>query len=174
MLGFCPPLPLLHFGLEFSSFGVFCVWRRQALRFMFCWTRCDDSNPSSLVPNPLESRVLTNWSFSRSWENPNPLWYSLEFSRSFNFFWKDLLGICSRDSCEGILQVSLDLDFVCSRFNIWSLVHGLSGSNRSDRCRPPVWPVWLVWPVCCTGLTGPWLWGLQIFSFASVFSLAGS
>ena len=24
---------------------------------------CDDSNPSSLVPNPLKSRVLTNWSF---------------------------------------------------------------------------------------------------------------
>src|SRR6185437_8318732 len=46
-------------------------------------------------------------------------------------FGRDLLGICSRDRCEGILQVSLDLDFVCSRFAIWSFGCGLSGSDRS-------------------------------------------
>ena len=43
------------------------------------------------------------------------------------------MGICSQDSCEDILQVSLDLDFVCSRFAIWSFSCGLSGSDRSDR-----------------------------------------
>ena len=46
---------------------------------------------------------------------------------------RDLLGICSRDRCEGIFQVLLDLDFVCSRFAIWSFGCGLSGSDRSDQ-----------------------------------------
>ena len=92
----------LRFGFEFSSFGVFCVWRRQSFEFVFWWTLCDDSNPSSLVTNPLELRVLTNWSFLRSWENPNPLWSSLEFSSSFN-----LLGEISWGYVHGtVVKVS--------------------------------------------------------------------
>ena len=53
----------LAFWVQFSSFDVFCVRRRQILEFVVWWTLCDDSKPSSLVLNLLESRVLTNWSF---------------------------------------------------------------------------------------------------------------
>ena len=106
-----PFLPCI-FWLEFSSFGVFCVWRRQALGFVFCWTHCDDSNPSSLVPNPLESRVLTNWSFSRSWVNPNPLWSSLEFSSFFN-----LLGEISWGYVHGtVVKVSSKFRWIWTSF----------------------------------------------------------
>ena len=106
-----PFLPCV-FGLEFSYFCVFCVWRRQSLGFVFCWTRCDNSNPSSLVPNPLESRVLTNCSFSRSWVNPNPLWSSLEFSSSFN-----LLGEISWGYIHGtVVKVSSKFRWIWTSF----------------------------------------------------------
>ena len=102
----------LAFWVQFSSFGVFRVWRSQALWFVVCWTRCDDSNSSSLVPNTLESRVLTNWSFSRSWENPNPLWSSLEFSRSFN-----LLGEISWGYVRGtVVKVSSKFCWIWTLF----------------------------------------------------------
>ena len=154
MLIFHPPLPLLHFGLDFSTFGVFRVWRSQALWFLFCWTRCDDSNSSSLVPNTLESRVLTNWSFSRSWENPNPLWSSLEFSISFNF-----LGEISWGYVHGtVVKVSSKFRWIWTLFARDSTFEalftgclgatGLTGvdnrsdrSDRSDRGAAPVWPV---------------------------------
>ena len=53
--------------------------------------------------------------------------YTLISSRILKSLWsfgRDLLGIYSRNSCEGILQVWLDLDFLCSRFIIWILVLG--------------------------------------------------
>ena len=52
----------LTFWVQFSSFGVFLVWRSPTLEFVV-WTLCDYSNPSSRVLNLLESRVLTNWQF---------------------------------------------------------------------------------------------------------------
>ena len=61
---------------------------------------------------------------------------SLIFTRFLSIresFGLDLLGICSWGSYEAFLQVSSNLDFVYSRFDIWSFVGGLSGSDRSDR-----------------------------------------
>ena len=141
VLSIRPPLPLLRFGFEFSSFGVFCVWRRQSFEFVFWWTLCDDSNPSSLVSNPLESRVLTNWSFLRSWENPNPLWSSLEFSRFFN-----LLGEISRGYVHGtVVKVSSKFRWIWTSFarnsSFKVLFTGFSGCHRSDRTARPVRPV---------------------------------
>jgi len=145
---------------------VFCVWRRQALGFVFCWTRCDDYNPCSLVPNPLESRDLTNWSFSRSWVNTNPLWSSLEFSSSFNLLveisWGYVHGI--------VVKVSSKFRWIWRLFAQDSSFGGwfssclertglTSVSYRSDRWLLPVWPV--SW----TGLTGPCSSVLQIASF---------
>ena len=100
------------FWTWFLLFWCVSCLRSQALWFVVCWTRCDDSNSSSLVPNNLESRVLTNWSFSRSWENPNPLWSSLEFSRSFN-----LLGEISWGYVHGIVvKVSSKFHWIWTSF----------------------------------------------------------
>ena len=135
VLEFRPPLP------PFSSFAfwarILLFWCVLCLKETSPWIRillnhCDDSNPSSLVSNPLESASSHELKFITFLSKPQS---TLIFPRILKFlqsFGRDLLGICSRGSCEGILQVSLDLDFVCSRFNIWSLVHGLSRSNRSD------------------------------------------
>ena len=67
--------------------------------------------------NLLESRVLTNWSF---WVlEKTPILFDLPLiSHDMLIFGKDLLGICSQGRCEAILQVSLDLDVVCSRFAV--------------------------------------------------------
>ena len=153
MLSSRPLPPLLRFGFEFSSFGVFCVWRRQSFEFVFWWTLCDDSNPSSLVPNPLESRVLTNWSFLHSWENPNPLWSSLEFSRSFN-----LLGEISWGYVHGTdVKLSSKFRWIWTSFARDSTFEalfagclgatGLTGLKTSTPARP-------VRPVGASGQTG--------------------
>ena len=140
VLSSLPLPPLLRFGFEFSSFGVFCVWRRQPFEFVFCWTLCDDSDASSLVPNPLKSRVLTNWSFLCSWENPNPLWYFLEFSRFFN-----LLGEISWGYVHGTgVKISSKFRWIWTSFArdlpFEALIAGCLGAtgltglcNRSDQ-----------------------------------------
>ena len=87
---FVLPFPL-RFGLDFSSFNVFRVWRSQVLQFVVCWTRCDDSNLSSLVPNPQESRVLTNRSF---WVlEKTPILFDLPLiSHDLLIFWERSFG----------------------------------------------------------------------------------
>ena len=169
------PFLLCVLGLNSTLLVCFVYGWDNPLNSCFDELFCDDSNPSSLVPNPLESRVLTNWSFLRSWENPNPLWSSLEFSRSFN-----LLGEISWKHVHGT-DVKLSSKFCW----IWTLfardstfealfagclgATGLTGRwNRSDRSENV--------HSSPTGLTGrrersdrSESASLQSFSLASVF-----
>ena len=149
--------PLLRFGFEFSSFGVFCVWRRPTLEFVLCWTLCDDSDASSIVPNPLESWVLTNWSFCVL--EKTPIHFDLPLnSQDPLIFWERSLG----DMFTGQMWM-YPPSFVGFRLRSLEICH-------LEHWLRAVWkrPVWV------TGLTGLWLPGLKIFSFASVFSLARS
>ena len=58
---------------------------------MFCRTLCDDSYASSLVPNPLESRVLTNWDFWALEKTPIPF-DPLLISHDLLIFWESSFG----------------------------------------------------------------------------------
>ena len=85
---------------------------------------------------------------------PHPFWSHPEILLLWRSLGRDPLWICSRGRYEAFLQVSSDLDVICSRFVVWRLVHeffwvptGQTGqqdrSDRSSRVHAP------------TGQTGP-------------------
>ena len=122
--------------LDFLSFG--CFWDRSFLLdglgapWFGSW-------PSSLGLNSQDSRVPRIKVFHVLEKTP------ILFDLSSNslvplIFWERSLE-------------ALILDFIWSRFTIWSFDCGLSGSDRSDRSKKPVWPVW-DFNSSPTGLTG--------------------
>ena len=149
-----PPLPPLHFGFEFSSFSVFCVWRRQSFEFVFWWTLCDNSYPSSLVPNPLESRVLTNCSFCVLDKTPIHF-YLPPISEVPLIFWERSLGdmftgqvwryppsfVGFRLRLLEICHLELWLRAVWER-SVWPVWKFKFQPDRSDRSEQAVRPVW--------------------------------
>ena len=93
--------------------------------------------PSGKTHRIASSHELEILSF---WENPNPLWSSLEFSRSVNLF-----GKISRGYVHGVdAKLSSKFHRILLRLlEIWHL----------EFCWRAVWE-WPVWPVWVTGLTG--------------------
>ena len=155
VLIFRHPLPLLRFGLDFSSFSVFRVWRSQAPWFVVCSTRCADSNSSSLVPNTLESRVLTNWSFHVL--EKTPILFDLPSNSQVPLiFWEKSLG----DMFTGQLW-RYPPSFVGFGHRLLK-IHLLEVEFRS------IWE-WPVWPVRWTGLTGGLLAGCFLLVFHVCF-----
>ena len=153
----------LHFGFELSSFGVFCVWRRQPFEFVLCWTLCDDSNSSRLVPNPLESRVLTNWRFCVL--EKTPIHFDLPPNSQDPFiFWERSLGDMFTGQVwrypPSFVGFRLRLLEICLlklwlravwEWPVWPVWNFNFQPNRSDRSELAVRPVWLsraaVWGV---------------------------
>ena len=107
---------------------------------MFCRTLCDDSYASSLVPNPLESRVLTNWRF---WVlEKTPILFDLPLiSHDLLIFWERSLG----DMFTGQLW-RYPPSFVGFRLHLLE-IQLLKSCSRVFWERP-------VWPVPSTDLTG--------------------
>ena len=137
---------------------------------MFCRTRCDDSDLSSLVPKPLESRVLTNWRF---WvfEKTPILFDFLSNSHDLLIFWKRSLG----DMFHGVdAKLSSKFHRIWTSFTqdltFGALLAGYLGatgltglSNRSDRSG-----IWIPSP---TGLTGLCNLSERSLQASSVFRL---
>ena len=113
---------------------------------MFCRTLCDDSYASSLVPNPLESRVLTDWRF---WVlKKTPIFFDLPLiSHDMLIFWERSLGDMFTEQLW-----SYPPSFV--RFRLHLLEIQLLKSCSRVFWERPVWPVPSIGLTGVTGLTG--------------------
>ena len=123
----------------------------------------------SWVPNPLESRVPTNWSFLSSWENPNPSWSFLKFSSFF-----DLLGKISWGYVRRLVaEVSSKFHWIWTSF-AWDSsfevlftgffwVSPVRSDDKTGQTGQELFRPRPVRPVCCTGQTGP---GSRVLRFA--------